>query len=190
MQNIGGSCRQWISPPASGRMRQSFRRTSRKSLRLTAMGAKPGSARWQPCLKKGCSPRIPRIHEFSPLLCKDACRSCMLSLADGGLNRYCGEPNLDQMAPGKAMALLAAARARFVTVNASSQRFRHRENARADDTINDVRCQAPASRRCTVGPHRVGSCAECSVASAPSDSANSSKEPQLFLNSQGFVALV
>ena len=67
----------------------------------------------------------------------------MLSLADGGLNRYCGEPNLDQMAPGKAMALLAAARARFVTVNASSQRFRHRENARADDTINDVRCQAP-----------------------------------------------
>ena len=67
----------------------------------------------------------------------------MLSLADGGLNRYCGEPNLDQMAPGKAMALLAAARARFVTVNASSQRSRHRENARADDTINDVRCQAP-----------------------------------------------
>jgi hypothetical protein len=34
--------RQWLSPPASGRMGQSCRRASRKGLRLAAMGPKPG----------------------------------------------------------------------------------------------------------------------------------------------------
>ncbi len=62
-----------------------------------------------------------------------------------------------------------------VGANACSQRSRHRENAGADDTVNDVRGQAPGPDGAQQAGIALVHALDCSMAPARADSANSSK---------------